>query len=176
MSVKSFIAVVASLFLAVNVAVAEDAAPPAKDRLGGVGINVSDIEHSLDFYTKVLGMKAVVKVPNKDGGLLEVAMNMSGSLSDAFLVLASGVDLGHGGPKKTSDGDNTGFGRVIFNVVDAQALADRITAAGFEVKKLDVGGDKGPLVFMAKDPDGYILELFEYPKPGSMPDYMPSAE
>lgn len=175
MSVKSLIAVMAGVFFTVNIALAQDAAPqPAlQDRVGGVGLNVSDIERSLDYYTRVLGMKAVVKVPNKDGGLLEVAMNMSGSLNDAFLVIASGVDLGHGAGDKKSDGDNTGFGRVIFNVVDAKALADRISAAGFEVTKLDVGGESGPNVFTAKDPDGYMLELFEFPKPGSMPDYMP---
>ncbi|KJS08784.1 MAG: hypothetical protein VR73_04390 [Gammaproteobacteria bacterium BRH_c0] len=173
MSFKSFIAFIASLLFALTCAAADDAAPPMQDRVGGVGLNVSDIERSLDYYTRVLGMKAVVKVPNKDGGLLEVAMNLSGNLNDAFLVIASGVDLGHGAADDKSDGDNTGFGRVIFNVVDAQAFADRISAAGFEVSKLDVGGDNGPTVFMAKDPDGYILELFEFPKPGSMPDYLP---
>ena len=167
----------AAVFLTVNIAVAEDVAPqPAlRDRVGGVGLNVSDMARSLDYYTRVLGMKAVVKVPDKEGGLLEVAMNMSGSLSDAFLVIASGVDLGHGAADGAPQGDKTGFGRVIFNVVDAQALADRITAAGFEAERLDVGGSKGPVVFLAKDPDGYLLELFQFPEAGAMPNFMPES-
>jgi lactoylglutathione lyase len=172
MSIQSFIALFTSLLFAVNCAVADDGAPPLQDRVGGVGLNVSDMDRSLDYYTRVLGMKAVVKVPNKDGGLLEVAMNMSGSLNDAFVVLASGVDLGRGAAR-SSDGGNTGFGRVILNVVDARALAHRISAAGFEVERLDAGGETGPVVFVAKDPDGYMLELFQFPEPGSMPDYLP---
>ncbi|MDB5424817.1 MAG: hypothetical protein JWQ29_2233 [Phenylobacterium sp.] len=132
-------------------AAAAQSAPLIK--MGGVGLNVSDMAKSETFYSEVVGLKVAIRVPAQ-GPPKEIAMSVSGSLTagDPFVVLAS---LGE--PPKPG---RQGFGRVIINTTDATAIAKRATAAGYEAKSLSPAGSPRPVYFLT-DPDGYHVELYQ---------------
>jgi predicted enzyme related to lactoylglutathione lyase len=57
--------------------------------------------------------------------------------------------------------------KLVFYVTDPAALADRIRAEGLEITREpqalpDLGGT---IVCLAKDPDGYVIELLKPPAP-----------
>jgi catechol 2,3-dioxygenase-like lactoylglutathione lyase family enzyme len=123
-------------------------------RIGGVGLNVSDMQRSERFYTAIVGLKVAIRVP-AEGPPKEIALSVSGDVAggDPFVVLA---DLGQ--PLK--DG-RTGFGRVIINTTDAAAVARRASDAGFAARSFGQPGPDSRPVFFLIDPDGYQVELYQ---------------
>jgi lactoylglutathione lyase len=132
---------------------AEAAEPPAGsssiNRLFGAGINVSDIDRSIDFYTKVIGLKIAFSTPARNG-MREVALSLSGSLTDGTVLVLAWHD---GTPLQP--GHET-FGRIITNAVSAKAVGERAKAMGYDVK--EIGG--GHTIFLT-DPDGYGVEVYQ---------------
>ena len=120
-------------------------------RVGGVALNAADMARSEAFYTEVIGLKIAIRVP-QDGPPMEIALCVSGSLTggDPFVVLAS---LGE--PLKAG---REGFGRVIINTTDAEAVARRATDAGYTA---EAHGSAGRPVYFISDPDGYRVELYQ---------------
>jgi lactoylglutathione lyase len=123
---------------------------PPYSYLGGVGIGVSDLKRSVDFYTRVCGMKQLMnlKLPYMD----EVIVGYSNARS--ALVLMHWTD---GSEKNYSDLPI----KVVLYVPDPAALADAIRDAGLEVTREpspvpELGGVE---VGFAKDPDGYVVEI-----------------
>lgn len=124
-------------------------------RVAGVGLNVSDLERSAAFYTACLGLKEIMRVP-PGGPTREIVLSLSGAIGETLVVLAKldEAPLGAG---------RGGFGRVIMNASDAAAVAARVRAAGFDVEQME-GPAAGPVVFFARDPDGYQVELYQTPQ------------
>lgn len=119
-------------------------------------IRVGDLECSIDFYTKVLGME-----------LLRRSENPEYKYSLAFL----GFDGGNPGQAEIELTWNWGtseyemgnaFGHIAIGVPDAYAACERIRAAGGEVTR-EAGPVKGGTTVIAfvRDPDGYMIELIE---------------
>lgn len=119
-------------------------------------IRVGDLERSIDFYTKVLGME-----------LLRRSENPEYKYSLAFL----GFDGGNPGQAEIELTWNWGtseyemgnaFGHIAIGVPDAYAACERIRAAGGEVTR-EAGPVKGGTTVIAfvRDPDGYMIELIE---------------
>jgi catechol 2,3-dioxygenase-like lactoylglutathione lyase family enzyme len=126
---------------------------PPVIKVGGVGLNVTDVERSKRFYIDVLKMKVAMTVPVGDKGS-EVVMSMSGDLTSGqpFIVLANiGPPPGPG---------KEGFGRVIINTTDAAAIAKRATDGGYTVKKYESPQMGTRQVYFISDPDGYQIEVF----------------
>jgi catechol 2,3-dioxygenase-like lactoylglutathione lyase family enzyme len=120
-------------------------------RVGGVALNAADMARSETFYTEVIGLKVAIRVP-QDGPPMEIALCVSGSLTggDPFVVLANlGEPLQPG---------REGFGRVIINTTDAEAVVRRAADAGFEAVS---HGQPGRPVYFLTDPDGYRVELYQ---------------
>ena len=139
--------------IAPGAGLSEAAEPPAGNsainRLFGAGLNVSDIDRSIDFYTKVVGLKIAFSMPARNG-MREVALSLSGSLTDGtVLVLAwhEGTPLQPG---------HEMFGRIITNAASAKAVGERAKAMGYDVKEM--GG--GHTIFLT-DPDGYSVEVYQ---------------
>ena len=129
------------------------AAPSAAElRLAGVGINVSDIERSARFYTEVIGLRRAMRAP-ATGEMRELVLTANGQMGGTILVLAKldGQPLTPG---------REGFGRVITNPPDVEAVARRAEAAGFKVTRLP-HQPGGPVVAFVEDPDGYRVELYQ---------------
>lgn len=118
-------------------------------------LRVGDMQRSLDFYTRVLGMRLLRESKNteykydlafvgytdeSEGAVLELTYNWgvdSYNLGDAYGHIALGVD-------------------------DIVATCDRIREAGAKVTR-EPGPVKGgsTIIAFVEDPDGYKIELIE---------------
>ncbi|MDP2258719.1 MAG: VOC family protein [Caulobacter sp.] len=122
--------------------------------IGAVGIGVSDLARSADFYTRVLGMKVITtfKLDYMD----EIVVGFEGRGS--ALVLMHWTD---GSARNYRDNPV----KIVLYVPDPAAAADAIRADGLEIVRepTPVPGLGGAVVGFAKDPDGYLVELLQRP-------------
>jgi lactoylglutathione lyase len=127
-----------------------------RDRFGAAGIGVSDLARSVDFYTRVIGMRKLttLKLPDMD----EVILGFSSR--QTALVLMHYTD----GSNPRYDGNP---GKLVFSFADPHAAADRIRAEGLEiVREVTPVPELGDaLVGFGRDPDGILLELLQAPTP-----------
>jgi lactoylglutathione lyase len=127
------------------------AAPAQKDPLlSAVGIGVSDLAKSTDFYVNVMGMQKVrsYKLDYMDEEVLGYPDG------ESYIVLMHWTD---GSPRTYKDLPI----KVVTRTKDPVALAAKIRAAGYDVTRepQPSGQVGGAVVGFAKDPDGYVLEL-----------------
>lgn len=140
---------------------AEAAAPAQKDPLlSAVGIGVSDLARSTDFYVNVMGMEKI-RSYHLDYMDEEVVGYPD---AESYIVLMHWTD----GSARTYKDLPV---KIVTRVKDPVALAAKIKAAGFEVTRepqpsAQVGGN---VVGFAKDPDGYMLELLPLRTPAAAP-------
>jgi len=123
------------------------------DFLTAVGIGVSDLERSADFYSRVLGMTRLreFKVEYMD----EIMLAHEGRNAVVLMHYTDGsVRNYRDNPVK-----------LVFYVVDPVGLIAKIRAEGLEVTREPAPSDSlgGAVVGLAKDPDGYVIELIEAP-------------
>ena len=120
-------------------------------------IRVGDLQRSIDFYTKLLGMKELRRrdVPE-------------GKYTLAFLGYGEGNKEGQGeieltynyGVDKYEHG--TAFGHLAVGVPDVAAACEAVRAGGGKVTR-----EAGPVKFgttiiaFVEDPDGYKIELIQ---------------
>jgi lactoylglutathione lyase len=125
------------------------------DFLTAVGIGVSDLNRSTDFYSRVLGMKVMqtFKLDYMD----EIMLAHEGRNA---VVLMHYTD---GSPRNYKDNPV----KLVFYVTDPAGIADRIRADGLEITRepAPIESLGGAVVGLAKDPDGYVIELIEAPAP-----------
>jgi lactoylglutathione lyase len=121
--------------------------------LGAVGIGVSDLARSVDFYSRVLGLTQThtFKLDHMD----EVVLAYEGR---SAVVLMHWTD---GSARNYKDVPV----KLVFYVTDPPAIADRIRADGLEVTRYPTALESlgGSMVGLAKDPDGYVIELLQAP-------------
>ena len=118
-------------------------------------LRVGNLQRSIDFYTKVLGMK-----------LLRTSENAAYKYSLAFLGYGTNPDhaeleltYNHG---VESYDMGTAYGHIALGVTDAYAACEKIKAAGGNVTR-EAGPVKGGTTVIAfvTDPDGYKIELIQ---------------
>ncbi len=127
------------------------AAPAQKDPLlSAVGIGVSDLDVSTDFYVNVMGMEKVrtYELSYMNEVLLRYPDN------ESYIVLMHWID---GSERNYKDLPI----KIVQRVSDPMALANKIRAAGYEVTREPQPSEQvgGSVVGFALDPDGYTLEL-----------------
>jgi lactoylglutathione lyase len=123
--------------------------------LGAMGIGVSDLARSVDFYVRVLGMEKLTTftLPYMD----EVLVTYNRARGPALALM------------HFTDGSVTSYQdlpvKVVVYVDDPPAVADAIRAEGLEITRYPAPvpelGDA--VVGLAKDPDGYVVELLQRP-------------
>ena len=91
-----------------------------------VGINVRDLERSIDFYERFVGLSAMDRT-GLDGGSVEVPMRHD---DDVALIL---VDASQAENEQTRGAP---WGRLMFHVSDIQAVLADLSAAGLNASKL----------------------------------------
>ena len=118
-------------------------------------LRVGDLDRSIEFYTRILGMKLLRKHDNveykytlaflgytdeQDGAVIELTYNWD---TDQY-------DLG------------TGYGHIAIGCTDIYTTCDAIRAAGGVISR-EPGPVKGGTTEIAfvKDPDGYAIELIQ---------------
>ena len=129
-------------------------AATAPESLAAVGIGVSDMARSEDFYTRVLGMQVQQRIDLPH--LKEVVVGYQGRTS---VVLMHWLD-----------GSNPNYRRnpvkLVFFVPDARALMERIRADGLPVsREPELAPEFNNMIIgLAEDPDGYVVELIQPPR------------
>lgn len=118
-------------------------------------LRVGDMQRSIDFYTRVLGMQLLRTTDRPEQKYSLAFVGYGDERSNAVLELTYnyGVeryDLG------------TGFGHIAIGVDDVYATCERIRAAGGNVTR-EPGPVKGGTTVIAfvTDPDGYKIELIQ---------------
>jgi len=120
-------------------------------------LRVGDLQRSIDFYTKVLGMK-----------LLRTSENPEYKYSLAFLGYGSNpyhaeLELTYNwGVDKYEMG--SAYGHIAISAEDIYKTCDQVRAAGGNITR-EPGPVKGGTTVIAfiTDPDGYKVELIERP-------------
>lgn len=119
--------------------------------LAAVGIGVSDMVRSEDFYTRVLGMQVQqrIELPH----LREVVVGFEGRTS---VVLMHWLD-----------GSNPNYRdnpvKLVFYVPDAKAMIAAIRADGLAITREaePMASFNNSIIGLALDPDGYVVEFIQ---------------
>ena len=124
-------------------------------------ITVADLQKSLDFYTKVVGLKLVTSPdmelpkppkpgdPEKD--FVEIALNYTGSMAEPLFVVMKRKG-------RTLPVESTSLITIGFKVPSTKAVLDRAAQAGIKPTRPYRG--QGAPGFL-EDPDGYTVEFVE---------------
>jgi catechol 2,3-dioxygenase-like lactoylglutathione lyase family enzyme len=147
-TLAAFLATSAFAESSANVHALADEAKPI--RLSGLGILVSDLERSKQFYTDVLGFKVAAKVPAQ-GEAHEYLLGLTGNVREDTLIVIRKGELKPGA---------TEFGNIVLVVPNGRAMAERVVAAGYQTARPIVDGTN-----FVRDPDGYMIELYQRPAP-----------
>lgn len=119
-------------------------------------IRVRDLDKSLDFYTRHLGMK-VIRNQDFEGGRFTLAFVGYGDEKDSTVI-----ELTHNWDQDEDYDLGNGFGHLAIGVPDIYA-----TCAQMEKEGVNIPRPPGPMkhgksvIAFIKDPDGYMIELVE---------------
>ncbi len=120
-------------------------------------LRVGDLQRSIDFYTRVLGMKLLrtTERPEQQYSLAFVGYGSNPDHAEIELTYNHGV---------THYEMGTAFGHLALGVADVSAACEKIRAGGGHVTR-EPGPVKGGTTVIAfvTDPDGYKIELIERP-------------
>jgi lactoylglutathione lyase len=118
-------------------------------------LRVGDLQRSIDFYTKVLGMKLLRTTdrPDQKYSLAFVGYGSNPEHAEIELTYNYGVPEYEMG---------TAYGHIALGVEDAYAACDRIRTAGGNITR-EPGPVKGgsTVIAFVTDPDGYKIELIQ---------------
>jgi lactoylglutathione lyase len=125
----------------------------AAENLAGVGIGVSDMARSEDFYTRILGMQVQQRIDLPH--LKEVIVGYAGRTSVVLMHWLDGSNRNYrNNPVK-----------LVFFVPDAKAVMERIRAEGLPItREAEVTPEFNNMIIgLAEDPDGYVVEFLQAP-------------
>jgi lactoylglutathione lyase len=118
-------------------------------------LRVGDLQRSIDFYTKVMGMKLLRTTdrPDQKYSLAFLGYESNPNQSELELTYNYGT---------THYEMGTAYGHIAIGVEDAAATCAAVKAAGGNVTR-EAGPVKGGSTVIAfiQDPDGYKIELIE---------------
>ena len=118
-------------------------------------LRVGDLQKSIDFYTRVMGMQLLRTTdrPEQQYSLAFVGYGGNPGQAEIELTYTYGVERYELG---------TAVGHVAIAVADAAATCARVKAAGGAVTR-EAGPVKGgsTVIAFVQDPDGYKIELIE---------------
>ena len=118
-------------------------------------LSVGDMQRSIDFYTRVLGMNLLRTTdrPDQKYSLAFVGFGSNPDHAEIELTYNYGVSSYEMGGA---------FGHLAIAVEDAAATCERVKAAGGTVTR-EAGPVKGGTTVIAflQDPDGYKIELIQ---------------
>ena len=118
-------------------------------------LRVGDLQRSIDFYSRVLGMKLLrtTERPEQKYSLAFVGYGSNPDHAEIELTYNHGVDHYELG---------TAYGHIALGVDDAYATCDKIRAAGGKITREPgpVQGGATVIAFVV-DPDGYKIELIQ---------------
>ncbi len=119
-------------------------------------IRVLDLDKSIDFYTRLLGMN-VLRNQEYPSGEFTLAFVGYGDETDETVI-----ELTHNWGQKEPYALGEGFGHLAIGVPDIYATCERLEAEGVKIPR-PPGPMKhgGSVIAFVEDPDGYKIELIE---------------
>ena len=119
-------------------------------------LRVGDLQRSIDFYTRVLGMQLIRTVDRPEQQYTLAYLGFEGGnpgQAELELTFNYGVDRYELG---------TAYGHIALGVPDAYAMCEKIRAAGGTITR-EPGPVKGgsTVIAFVQDPDGYKIELIQ---------------
>ncbi|GAA0357535.1 VOC family protein [Alkalibacterium iburiense] len=116
-------------------------------------VRVKDLEKSLDFYEKALGMKEVRRLDYPEYKFTLVYLALPGDEVELELTYnydqEEPYDLGNG------------YGHIAIGVENLETVHEEYTQAGYDVTDLTGLSDGAASYFFIKDPDGYKIEIIQ---------------
>ena len=118
-------------------------------------IRVGDLDKSLDFYTRVLGMKLLRRRDYAEGRFTLAFVGYGPEESNTVLELTHNWDT-------PSYDLGSGFGHIALGVDDIKATVESVRSAGGKVVR-----EPGPMkhgttvIAFVEDPDGYRVEFIQ---------------
>ncbi|HVI53016.1 MAG TPA: lactoylglutathione lyase [Candidatus Sulfotelmatobacter sp.] len=119
-------------------------------------IRVFDLEKSLDFYTRLLGMKLLRKTDYPDGRFTLAFVGYGPEESNTV------VELTHNWDQAEPYAVGTGFGHLALGVPDIYAACDALAKEGAKITRAPGPMKHGTTVIaFIEDPNGYKIELIQ---------------
>jgi lactoylglutathione lyase len=118
-------------------------------------IRTGDMDRSIDFYTKIFGMKLLRRHDYPEGKFTLAFVGYGDESEGAVIELTYNWGV-------TSYEQGTGFGHIAIEVEDAYKACADIKALGGVVSR-EAGPMKGgsTVIAFVTDPDGYKIELIQ---------------
>jgi lactoylglutathione lyase len=119
-------------------------------------IRVRDLDRSIDFYTRLLGMKLLRRKDYPSGEFTLAFVGYGDEASHTVL------ELTHNWGQREPYEIGSGFGHLAVGVPDIYGTCDRLTGEGVKIPR-PPGPMKhgGSVIAFIEDPDGYKIELIE---------------
>jgi catechol 2,3-dioxygenase-like lactoylglutathione lyase family enzyme len=130
-----------------------------------VGISVSNLDRSIEFYTKIFGFKCerIIETPMGNG---KVALLQKEGITIEMLGYSNVLPLPDDRKIPAEDIKTIGVKHFAIRVNDIMGAADFLKKNGVEFISEPTLGVRGWRRFFVKDPDGIPLELTEGPVHG----------
>jgi len=119
-------------------------------------LRVFDLDKSLDFYTRLLGM-TLLRKSDYEGGRFTLAFVGYGEEKDTAVI-----ELTHNWDQAEPYTIGNGYGHIAIGVPDIYGTCETLRAAGAKITR-----EPGPMkhgstvIAFIEDPDGYKIELIE---------------
>lgn len=119
-------------------------------------LRVYDLEKSLDFYTRLLGMK-LLRRSDYEGGRFTLAFVGYGDEKDTAVL-----ELTHNWDQAEPYAIGTAYGHIALGVPDIYATCEQLAKEGVKIPRPPGPMKHGTTVIaFIEDPDGYKVELIE---------------
>ncbi|MBL8691552.1 MAG: lactoylglutathione lyase [Rhodospirillaceae bacterium] len=128
----------------------------SKFRMLHTMVRVLDLEKSIDFYTRLLGM-GLIRRKDYESGRFTLAFVGYGDESAGAVV-----ELTHNWDQKEPYTIGSGFGHMAIGVPDIYGTCEKLAKEGVKIPR-PPGPMKhgGSVIAFIEDPDGYKIELIE---------------
>ncbi len=135
---------------------AATAKPATPFRLAHTMIRVFDLDKSIDFYTRFLGMTLMHRTDYPSGEFTLAFVGYGREEDNAV------IELTHNWGQKEPYQIGTGFGHMAIHVPDIYGVCEKLAAEGVKIPR-PPGPMKhgGSVIAFIEDPDGYKIELIE---------------
>jgi lactoylglutathione lyase len=119
-------------------------------------IRVRDLDKSLDFYTRLLGMRLLRKKDYPSGNFTLAFVGYDDETDGTV------VELTHNWGQEEPYEMGSGFGHLALAVPDIYATCERLEAEGVPIPRpAGPMAHGGAVIAFIEDPDGYKIELVE---------------
>ena len=126
------------------------------NRLLHTMIRVFDLDKSIDFYTRHLGMKLLRKNDYPSGEFTLAFVGYGDEIDHSV------IELTHNWGQKTPDDKGNAFGHLAIGVTDIYGTCEALAKEGVPIPRAPGPMKHGSTVIaFIEDPDGYKIELIQ---------------